>query len=114
MTDKQDHVYGIAHPHGYVKLGRSVNPQQRLQEHQTSSPYELWLLFAVPVEDADAVEKELHEWFDSKNHRGEWFDLDYSDYDDLIDLAKMLSSHRDFESVADFRAWQQRKREALL
>lgn len=110
----QEYVYGIGHPHGYVKLGRSTEPGKRLREHQISCPYELWLVAAVPVDDSHAVEDELHDHFADTHVRGEWFELTHDDYDDLNDMMKMAASSHDFESVAEFRAWQQRKREALL
>lgn len=115
MTDEtQEYVYGIAHPHGYIKIGHSTNPQHRLKNHQTSTPYELWLLAQIPVDDAKAVEAELHERYDDVKVRGEWFELDYDAYDDFVDMVKMEASSKEFESVDDFKAWQRRKQEAML
>lgn len=108
------YVYAIAHPHGYVKIGYSNDPQKRLKSHQTSCPYKLWILAQLPVEDPETVEEELHDRFSDAHERGEWFDLGYDDYDVLVDMMRMAASQYDFESVDDFQAWQDRKREAML
>jgi hypothetical protein len=114
MSDEQQYIYAIAHPHGYVKIGYSKNPQQRLSTHQTGSPYNLWILAQVPVNEPREVESELHDYFDDRVERGEWFEFGYADYDDLVDIVRMISSGHEFESVSDFRAWQRRKMEAML
>lgn len=114
MTEDQEHVYAIAHEHGFVKIGRSKNPQQRLSNHQTSCPYNLWLLASLPVSDSRAVETDLHEMLDEKQVRGEWFELEYDDYDDIVDMMKMAASSTEFESVEGFREWQARKNRRLF
>jgi len=116
MTDEQEkeYVYAIAHPHDFVKIGHSKDPQQRLKDHQTSSPYELWIVVQIPVPDGPNAEQALHEHFSDQRVRGEWFELDYEDYDMLADLVKMASSNHEFKGVEAFREWQARKREALL
>lgn len=113
MTDEQEYVYAIAHPHNYVKLGRSNNPQDRLQRLQTGSPYELWMLACLPVSDGDRVESDLHDHLSQQRERGEWFTFDYDDYDMIVELMKMAASDKRFESLDDFHNWQQRKREAM-
>jgi hypothetical protein len=115
MTDEtQEYVYAIGHPHEFVKIGRSKNPTQRLKSHQTSCPYNLYLVTAVPVDDSDEVEKRLHERWSDKQVRGEWFDIDPEDYDVFVDMAKMEASNFDFESVEEFRKYQQEKTMAVL
>lgn len=114
MTDETEYVYAIGHPHGYVKIGRSSDPERRLSNHQTSSPYELWLIVQFPVEDSRAVEAELHDWFSEKHVRGEWYNLSNDDYDLLSDLVKMSMSNREFGSIDDYRKWERRKQEAIF
>lgn len=114
MQDEQEYVYAIAHPHGFVKIGRSNDPQSRLRQHQTSCPYELWIVAQIPVIDSREVEAELHSYLDEKQVRGEWYDLDHDDYDDLFEMVKMAASDYEFNTVDEFRAWQARKREAML
>jgi len=114
MSDEREYVYAIAHPHGYVKIGHSKNPQKRLTSHQISCPYELWILAQLPVKNPKDVEEALHERFDYARERGEWFDLDYDDYDVLVDMMRMAASQHEFDSLDEFYAWQERKREAML
>jgi len=114
MSEEQEYVYAIAHPHGYIKIGRSNDPQKRLQAHQTSTPYDLWLLASLPVEDSQEIESELHELFEEKQVSGEWFELNYDDYDDIVDMMKMSCSTREFESVENFREWQEEKNRRLF
>ena len=115
MTDeKQEYVYAIGHPHGYVKIGRSTDPKKRLQSHQISCPYELWVIVQLPVEDSRAIESELHEEFEDTHVRGEWFELGYDDYDMLVDMIRMLDSNIRFEDLAEFRKFRARQRKAVF
>jgi hypothetical protein len=107
MSEPSEYVYAIGHPHGYVKIGRSTKPRERLDTIQTSSPYDLWLIGQFPVNDAADVEQRLHEHFADSHVRGEWYDVDYGGYDDLADLARMSDSNRDFDTIEEFRDWQQ-------
>lgn len=102
-----EYVYVIGHPHDYVKIGRSKKPRKRLKKIQTASPYTLWLIAQFPVNDAVAVEQALHDHFEDGHVRGEWYELGYSDYDDIADLSRMTDSNREFESIEDFRDWKQ-------
>jgi len=112
MSD--EYVYAIGHPHGYVKIGRSNDPQSRLKKHQTSSPYELWIVAQLPVNDSATVEAELHDYFNDKQVRGEWFELDYDDYDAITELMRMMDSGQDFKSLDEFRAYRRRVREQVI
>jgi len=114
MTDGQEYIYALGHPHGFAKIGRSENPRERCADLQTGSPYELWLIVQVPVPDSRQIETQLHERLADKRRRGEWFELDYDDYDDLFDMVKMAASNHEFESVEALREWQARQRRAML
>jgi hypothetical protein len=109
----QEYVYAIGHPHGFVKIGRSKDPTQRLKDHQVSCPYDLWIVAQVPTDDSRAVENQLHERWSEKCVRGEWFELEYADYDRIIDLVKMADSEHEFESVEEFRRFQRKQNLAL-
>jgi hypothetical protein len=61
---------------GYYKIGRSVRPEYREKTLQSEKPtIEMLFYYDAKVKD----EKELHEKFQSKRIRGEWFDLSGSD-----------------------------------
>lgn len=58
---------------GVVKIGRSVNPQQRLAQLQTGYPRPLALLHVE--RGSGHLEPQLHERFASVRMSGEWFSL---------------------------------------
>jgi len=109
MTDDegQHFIYAIGHPHGFVKIGHSSDPQRRLSGIQTGSPYRLWIIVQVPSRNPEAVEEQLHSRFENKQVRGEWFELSNNDYDTLSDLVKMANSDRSFDDLEDYERWRQ-------
>ena len=71
----QEHIY-LIHVHGSIyKIGRSGNPQQRLQALQTSNPYPLSLVHTFEADQVDRAEMKLHEWLSGTRQEGEWFEL---------------------------------------
>ena len=115
MSDdpEREYIYAIGHPHNYTKIGHSSNPNRRLRSIQIGSPYKLWVIAQFPVANPKQVEAALHDHWSDKHERGEWYDLEIEDFDELSDLVKMASSTREFESLAAFRDWQGRKWEAM-
>ena len=71
----QGNVYVIQGDHGLVKIGISTNVAARLATLQTSSPYQLRLVFSAPCADAMRAEQEAHAALDSLRMAGEWFDV---------------------------------------
>lgn len=65
------------------KIGVSVNPKSRLMSLSTASPNPLRLVWSKKYDDAYAVEKELHDQFNSKRINGEWFRLDEKDVETI-------------------------------
>lgn len=75
-----------------VKIGYAENPDERVLELQTGSPYPLRLLFSVPGDRA--VESEYHTRYShSRIDNSEWFYFD-SKLRQLIDAATMISNER--------------------
>jgi len=71
-----DHLYVVqSDVSGAIKIGRSKDPQSRLKQLQTGSPYKLKLLVVVP--EKGNIEKSLHQKFSyyKQNCKGEWFDF---------------------------------------
>lgn len=69
-------IYVINHPHGYVKIGESSKPTERLSGIQIGSPYHLTLYTLIDVVgNSETVEKAIHEAYQDDHIRGEWFDL---------------------------------------
>lgn len=61
---------------GYYKIGRSVRPEYREKTLQSEKPT-IEMLFYHDAQVKD--EKDLHDKFEAKRIRGEWFDLSGSD-----------------------------------
>jgi len=60
---------------GAIKIGRSKNPQKRLKQLQTGSPFKLRILLIL--EGKGSIEKQLHHRLDEykQDCKGEWFDF---------------------------------------
>lgn len=58
---------------GFVKIGRSSNPERRLSQLATGSPNELILLGTIS--GGHDLEQSLHQDFSHLRGRGEWFNL---------------------------------------
>jgi hypothetical protein len=56
---------------GYIKIGRSANPDRRLAQLTTGSPNQLVLL--GKISGGSALEAELHRRFEGHREKGEWF-----------------------------------------
>ena len=78
----------------FVKIGSSINIEDRLQDLRTGNPYKLELLGDIKnsVKDIDNVEADLHYGLKSNgfHHQGEWFHLS----EDLKDYIKVLLHSR--------------------
>jgi hypothetical protein len=57
-----------------IKFGKVKNPEKRLKELSTGSPYHLHLLAAV--EWNDEIERLIHAAFKGRRVAGEWFERD--------------------------------------
>lgn len=72
MTLKPDLIYFIA-AEDRVKIGRSIDPNKRLRELQTASPFPLRMLGFF--EGGELEEKETQRRFRTHSLHGEWFKL---------------------------------------
>jgi len=68
-------VYVIRHELGLTKIGVATDPKERLSGIQVGSPFEMRLVRSKEVENAERVEKFLHDHFRKYHLRGEWFDI---------------------------------------
>jgi len=113
MTE-QEYVYAIGHPHGYVKVGRSINPEKRLDQHQTSSPYRLWLIVQIPTTNSTELESKLHGEFKNRWVTGEWYELTPDEYDILVDMMRMSRHGHEFDSIESFKQKRERQSQGVL
>lgn len=68
----QEYVYFVrSGTHGPIKIGRAVDPHERLRQLQTGSPVELRLLGTIP--GGVDLEAALHDLLGDSRLRGEWF-----------------------------------------
>jgi hypothetical protein len=58
---------------GRVKIGYSNNPWKRYRQLSTGCPTPMALIFTLYCDDAPSVERKLHEIFEERRERGEWF-----------------------------------------
>jgi len=107
MSESHDEgVYLIEHEHGYIKLGRSTNPVQRLASLNTATPYEIHLTGFIKTNDAVELEAELHGRYEQYQKSGEWYNLPTYEKMHLIaicDLNKEQVDARYGKSVTDRR-----------
>lgn len=76
-SDKITKIYVMIDKNtGYYKIGRSNNPKRREKTLQSEKPT-IEMLFSFDAKSSH--EKTLHNMFNEKRIRGEWFDLNGSD-----------------------------------
>lgn len=70
----------------HYKIGKSRNVQWRVTQLRTALPQETLHIHTILTDRPDEVERDLHQRFASKRVRGEWFDLDMFDVDEICDM----------------------------
>lgn len=68
-------VYLIRSETGYYKIGRTVNPENRIRTFSVRLPFRIEYEHLIKCADQIALEKELHTKFADKRIDGEWFEL---------------------------------------
>jgi len=88
-------VYVIEHEHGYVKIGVSDNPIRRVSDLQTGCPYELNVIGQINTSDPFDVESRLHEKYQQREKRGEWYKLSAREKARLVALCDLSQAEVD-------------------
>ncbi|MBD2414515.1 hypothetical protein FACHB389_31500 [Nostoc calcicola FACHB-389] len=84
ITPKPGYIYVVhAINTDRYKIGKSVNPNNRLVSLSKQAPYKLKLLFSFAVQDMSKAEKQLHQYFIDKQVNSEWFQLSNDDIEYL-------------------------------
>lgn len=98
------------HPKGYVyliqdtsnpgryKIGRTINPVQRLQQIQRGEAGKLHYHFIRQTDNAPALERLWHQKFASSRMQGEWFSLSGRQ---IREICKVGGYQRRLQQVAD-------------
>lgn len=86
MTDERDgqNVYILEHEHGFVKIGVSNNPVRRVSDLETACPYDIRVLGVIETDEPFVVESTLHNKYDRKQKKGEWYNLTTEDRAHLL------------------------------
>lgn len=78
LKDEQRYIYLIKCLE-YTKIGITNNIKNRFESISTSTPFETEILFAIGVQNSEYHEKYLHQYFQDKHQKGEWFKLNQDD-----------------------------------
>lgn len=76
----------------YHKIGITKDVEYRLKQLQTASPYEIKVITAIKIDNAEKLEKELHKRYSANHIRGEWFELPTSEVDALREELERLDN----------------------
>lgn len=68
------------------KIGISKNVERRVKQLQTGNPYKIIVLKKFKTPYAFKIEAALHREYKIDNVKGEWFDIDISNYDNRINI----------------------------
>jgi len=91
-------VYVIASEGGMCKIGKANDPQKRVRELSTGSPYRLTVAHTFPLESqfrCFEVERAAHERLAEKRMSGEWFNVTADEAADAVraEIAKLDQSN---------------------
>ena len=59
----------------FYKIGLATDLRNRIKQHQTSTPFNIYIAISYYCEDMGKEEKILHEMFSKERIKGEWFKL---------------------------------------
>lgn len=93
-------VYAIGSPAWptWIKIGKAVDPHDRLNGYQTSSPFrDYFLIHSRIVEDRNKAESAIHEKLYSEGFlcRSEWFCMTHEDAIKVIDNISLEDTQKD-------------------
>lgn len=70
----------------YYKIGKSRNVAWRVQQLKVALPQETFHVHTIETDEPDELERQLHLRYAAKRVRGEWFELDMFDVDELCEM----------------------------
>lgn len=76
---QEGYVYLIKSSEGCYKIGRSKNVKERISSLGVTLPFDIEVIHTIKSADYAGLETELHELFELKRVRGEWFNLSPDD-----------------------------------
>lgn len=86
-------VYLLRSVSGHYKIGRAIDPNNRLKTFHVMLPFEVEFDCLIKSDDSEYVtlERSLHKRFADKRINGEWFALDSDDVAYIRELAEAAS-----------------------
>lgn len=79
----------------YYKIGKTMNIKQRMKAIQYANPIKIELKIIQAISHCATRERDIHDRFDSKRVRGEWFRLTKKDIKDLQRLVSIFKAQDD-------------------
>ena len=80
------YIYLIQGTDGYYKIGKTSQPRKRIRRLSVVLPFDINVLHLIPTNDMSFVEKHLHEKYQHKRVRGEWFALSIDDVKEIREI----------------------------
>ena len=74
-----DYIYIITHPlfHGWIKLGKTINPLKRLDSFQTSDPHRAFIMpYSKKTKYAINIEMYFKDNYISQTNGYEWYEIE--------------------------------------
>lgn len=96
------------------KIGYSKEVYRRASSIQTSTPFEISVLYRYFSVDAPQLEKLLHEYYDAYRIRGEWFELPLSEVSNFLSVANELDQGIELNTDLELWATRQGDRQLLI
>lgn len=85
---KPGYIYLAYSETDHYKIGRSKGPADRIQVFNTEMPVEVSMLHTFETDDMGQAEALLHDRYDSKRVKGEWFDLSVPDIEWITSITE--------------------------
>lgn len=95
------YVYLMRNGRGHFKIGHSIHPRKR-RSQLSSQRNPVRIILLIPTRDMIALETELQRQFILKRIAGEWYRLDNSDINDLIQTKGAVRYN---PATFDWKAW---------
>lgn len=83
------YVYLIQSSDGYWKIGRTIDPDDRMRTFNVKLPFGVEYKHLIPCDDYYAAEKLLHDRYDHRRVNGEWFSLTESDVREIYQIERL-------------------------
>lgn len=96
------------------KIGYSKEVYKRASNIQTSTPFEISVLYRYFSVDTPQLEKLLHEYYDAYRIRGEWFELPLSEVSNFLNVANELDQGIELNTESELWANQKGDHQLLI